>query len=170
VKNKTSVLATITIIIVVLAAVGGISWYIISNKQASSPPTTSKNLFTNPNGKYSFECPSVWQVAINQYNTNNSLFGPGATSASGTGGVEIFNQQTSIDNFLNGIAANFIDKKDITIDGVSGTYTRYKGTPISGVQAVLLKNGKIYNIYINSEKREDIELFDQIISTFKFLD
>jgi hypothetical protein len=127
-----------------------------------------KYSFTNPSGKYSFEYPSEWQVAINQYNNNNSLFGPGANSGSGTGGVEVFGSQTSIDIFLNGVDATYTNKKDITIDGISGIYTNYQGFPLSGVQAVLLKNGKIYNIYLNSEKSEDIGLLNQILSTFKF--
>lgn len=129
-----------------------------------------KYSFTNPNGEYNFEYPSIWKVAINEYNNNNSLFGPGANSSSGTGGVEVFNQQTSIDKFLSGVDAIIIEKKDITIDGISGVYTHYKGFPASGVQAVLSKNGKIYNIYLNSEKNEDIELFNQILSTFKFIE
>jgi hypothetical protein len=131
---------------------------------------TASTLFTNPNGKYSFEYPSAWTAAINQYNNKNSLFGPGADGGSGLGGVEIFTNFSSIDKFLEGVAAQYTDKTNITVDGVSGIKTHYKGVPvIGGEQIVLLKNGNIYNIYINSESDQDLKLFEQIVSTFKFI-
>jgi len=140
----------------------------VATQQSTDSTTVSKNLFTNPNGKYSFELPSAWKVAINKYNNSNSLFGTNADSGSGLGGVEIFDNQVSIDKFLESVDAQYSNKVKITIDGISGIRTHYKGFPASGEQAVLLKNGKIYNIYVNSEKAEDIKLLEQIFTTFKF--
>ncbi len=124
--------------------------------------------FTNPNGSYSFDYPAAWKVAINQYNNSNSLFGPSADSASGLGGVEVFPNQASISSFLGGVAAQYDSKINIAVDGIPAVRTHYKGSSISGTEVVLLKDGKIYNIYVNSEKSEDISLFDQLVSTFKF--
>ncbi len=125
--------------------------------------------FTNPSGGYGFDYPPVWKAAINRYNNSNSLFGPDANSASGLGGVEVFPGQTSIDKFLGGVAAQYDSKINIAVDGVTAVRVHYKSSAISGTEVVLLKDGKIFNIYINSEKSEDISLFDQLVSTFKFV-
>ncbi|MDD4271974.1 MAG: DUF333 domain-containing protein [Patescibacteria group bacterium] len=176
--NQKTIIAILGVAVIFLI---GTTSYLAMTKNANQPTATTsnvaqqpqptpeaKNSFTNPNGKYSFELPSVWQAAINQYNNANSLFGPGANSQTGLGGVEIFDNQTSIDNFLAGVSAEYFNKTAITINGISGIRTSYKGSASSGEQAVLLKDGKIYNIYINSEKSEDLKALEQIFTTFKF--
>jgi len=70
---------------------------------------------------------------------------------------------------LKGVDATYSDKVDITVSGVKGIYTHYNGFPLSGVQSVLFKDNKIYNIYINSEDAEQIRLFNQLLLSFKFL-
>ncbi len=131
--------------------------------------TQNKVQFTNSKGGYGFDYPPVWKVAINQYNNSNSLFGPNADSASGLGGVEVFPNQKSIDSFLAGVAAQYDNKITIAVDGVPGVRVHYKGTPVSGTAFVVLKDGNIFNIYINSEKGENVSLLDQLVSTFKFV-
>lgn len=145
----------------------GYSWCEV--KQKCLRVWEEKCLQTYSNDKYSFEYPSAWNAAVNKYNNKNTLFGPNADSGSGLGGVEIFSNFSSIDNFLNGIAAQVTNKTGITVDGVSGTRANYKGAS-AGEQVVLLKDGTIYNIYINSEKEQDINYFNQILSTFKFIE
>ncbi|MGD0977258.1 MAG: hypothetical protein ABR875_03125 [Minisyncoccia bacterium] len=132
------------------------------------PSATPQNSFANPDGGYSFEVPAGWNVAVNKYNNKNSLFSPNADSGSGLGGVEVFGGYSSIDAFLGGVSAQYTNKTSVTIDGISGIRTQYKGSASSGEQAVLIKNGTIYNIYVNSESQQDVSLFDQILSTFKF--
>lgn len=141
-----------------------------TNQPVGNPTTESISLFSNLDGGYTFEYPAIWKAAINKYNKNNSLFGPNANSGSGLGGVEISENQTSIDNFLESIDAQYSNKIKITADGVSGIRTHYEGFPNKGEQAVFFKNNRIYSIYMNSEKTEDRKLFDQLISTFKFID
>lgn len=141
----------------------------VFDKMLFSFKFVAQNLFVNPNGKYSFEYPSAWKAAINQYNNKNSLFGPGANSATGLGGVEIFPNQSSIDNFLQSTEAQYTNKTSITVDGVSGIRAYYKGVPSSGESVFLLKDGNLYNIYIGSDDEQEINLFNQLVSTFKFI-
>jgi membrane-bound inhibitor of C-type lysozyme len=123
--------------------------------------------FANPDGKYGFQVPGIWNVAVNNYNKNNTLFGPEANGTSGLGGIEVFPNQKSIDSFFNGTSAKYTDKNKITVDGVPGVRARYQGAQM-GEQVVLLKNGTIYNIYIASIREDDLGYFNQIISSFKF--
>jgi len=170
------------LLLVLIAAllIGGGVYVYEKNKQVNQPENVSQttqttsttasqgNLFTNQSGRYSFEYPSEWNVAVNQYNNKNSLFGPNANSSSGLGGVEIFSNQPSIDKYLGSVEAQYTNKTNITIDGISGIRTHYKGLPGGGEAVVLLKNSDVYNIFVNSEKDQDIKLFEQIVSTFKF--
>ncbi|MCX6702573.1 MAG: hypothetical protein NTW60_01750 [Candidatus Wolfebacteria bacterium] len=159
----------IILIVIALAAIA--SYFIFGKNQANSPsvPVQSQILFVNQDWKYSFEYPPVWKAAINEYNKNNSLFGPDASSTEGLGGVEIFPDQKSIDTFLSGVAAQYSEKTNITINGVAGIRMRYQSFPISGEQVSILKDGKIYNIYIGNDKSEDVDIFNQIVSSFKFI-
>jgi hypothetical protein len=152
-----------------LAGVGIVLALIVLSGAACSTQTPAAGTsFTNPNGQYSFVCPAAWKAAINQYNADNSLYGPDASGSSGLGGVEVFPNQTSIDAFLGGIGAQYTGTTNVTVDGVSGVRTQYAGSAVSGEQVVLLKGSILYNIYINSQKSEDVELFNQVVSTFKF--
>jgi hypothetical protein len=146
----------------------GVSMNNASQTATPSPSATFQSSFANSGGGYSFEVPTGWNVAVNKYNNRNCLFGPNADSGSGLGGVEVFNGYSSIDVFLNGVSAQYSNKTNVTIDGISGIRNQYKGSASSGEQAVLLKDGAIYNIYVNSESQQDVSLFDQILSTFKF--
>lgn len=127
------------------------------------------NSFTNTDGGYAFEFPSIWNAAVNQYNKDNSLFGPDVTGTSGLGGVEVFKNQKSIDSFLGGVSAKYSGKADITIDGVSGVVVSYQAYPQSGEEVVLFRNGTIYNIYINSVQSDDLAYFERLVSSFKFI-
>ena len=44
--------------------------------------------YSNENAGYTFKYPKEWSAVTNEYNPKNVLFGPGATGASGYGGVE----------------------------------------------------------------------------------
>lgn len=159
------------IILIVIFLIAAAGYFIFVKNQANSPATPAQNqiLFVNQDGKYSFEYPSAWKTAVNQYNKNNSLFGPEASSSEGLGGVEIFPNQKSVDLFLSGVAAQYSNKTDIMMDGVQGIRIHYQSFPISGEQVTILKDNKIYNIYVGSDKSEDIDAFNQIISSFKFI-
>lgn len=157
------------IVLIALAMAAAGYFIFIKNKVSVQAPPATIQYFVNSNGKYSFEFPNVWKATINQYNNSDSLFGSNANSASGLGGVEVFQNEKSIEDFQGGISAQYSGKMGIVIDGVTGIRAHYDAYPQSGEQAVLLKNGIIYNIYINSTKSEDLKYFDQIVSSFKFI-
>ncbi len=165
-KDSKIILIVVT---VVLIAAAGYSVFVKKQEPAQQNVSVSVQSFVNPNGKYSFEFPVAWRAAINQYNNDNSLFGPDATSTSGLGGVEIFPNEASIDAFLGGVSAKYTNKTDAIVDGVPGIRVNYEFFPINGEQVVLLKDGKIYNIYVNSDKSGDLAYFNQIVSSFKFI-
>lgn len=137
----------------------------------STPTPTPENIFENSTGGYSFKVPEGWTAVVLDGRTQNSLFGPNASTSSGLGGVEIVENQDSLEAFLqSGVDAQFSNETNIVVDGVSGIRHHYAGFPASGEAVVLFSNGKIYNMYINSEDQADINKFDQIISIFKFIE
>ncbi len=73
------------------------------------------------------------------------MFGPNADSSSGLGGIEFFENQVSVDKFLENIGANFANETKVYINGIPATRVHYKGLPVSGEQVVLFDNGKIYD-------------------------
>jgi len=128
--------------------------------------------FSNPTGGYSFKYAPTWSAAVNQYNNKNSLFGVGATSQSGKGGVEVNSYTGTIDAYLNYMEQNaevkYLARENVTINGVAGIRTNRKGFPVSGY-SVLLKNGdQVFNIYINSKETNDVKLFDKLVASFAF--
>jgi hypothetical protein len=81
--------------------------------------------------------------------------------------IEIVDNQVSIDKFLENIAADYTSKSTVNINGIQGVRVNHKSVAANGQSVILLQNNRIYNIYINSEIKEDIDLFEQIFSTFK---
>ncbi len=178
--NKKSIIGFVLVLLIAVLAVLGI--YLISKSKSSfsnqTPPpppkttdvrpgtsttTTTKHEFTNPTGKYGFEYPEEWKAVVHGADQKNTLFGPDADGSSGLGGVEIFEK----DSFQD-IDGEWTNKGPITIDGVNGSRMQYKGI-VNGEAVVLMDGNLIYNIYINSEKAEDIQLFDELVASFKFI-
>ena len=104
----------------------------------------------------------------NEYNDLNTLFGPGASSTSGLGGIEVFPGQRSLDTFLGSVSASYSNRADVTIDGVPGVTVFYRGAQ-NGEAVVLFKDGTIYNLYIGSVQNDDLQNFSTLIASFKFL-
>ncbi len=130
------------------------------------------NSFSNPDGGYSFKYSTVWNAAINQYNTHNSLFGVGATSQSGKGGVEVSNYTGTLEEYLNFLERNtgtkYLTRENLTINGIAAIRTKQEGSPVSGYSVLLKKGDQIFKIFINSKEAEDIEVFDKLAESFKF--
>ena len=130
------------------------------------------NTFVNPNNGYGFLYPTNWNAAINVYNKDFALFGPGATGQSGTGGLEIRENFNSIQAYLNAmedeVGVTHVVTKKVKIDGVDGVRVEYSGYPVKGHAVVLRKDNNIYNLYFNSNKAEDVELFYQLSESFVF--
>ena len=153
-----------TTFLIIFAALIVVAGYSVFIKEEGA-----ERLFANPQGGYQFNIPSGWKVAINQYNAKNSLFGPDATDAAGLGGIEIFPGQTSISAFMNGVSAKYSATSSATIDGASGLRAQYTSFPMSGTEIVFIKDGALYNIYINSKNPADLAAFDAIVASFRFI-
>ena len=142
----------------------------------TTPLVPVVKLFTNEKGKYSFEYLSTWKAIANKNVDGNSLFGPNVSDDTffglggfGLGGVEIFKNQTSIDDWLKNVKADYSGKANIVVDGVSGIKIHHKSAVVSGEEVVLLKDGNIYNIFVNSDNAQDLTMFDSVVSSFKFI-
>jgi hypothetical protein len=133
-----------------------------------TPASTNLKTFTNPTGGYSFAYPSQWNAAIAPTPTG-SLFGPGATGTSGIGGVDVFPNVSSIDTFMNGVAATYLNKRSITVAGITGILADVQGTnTFFGTAAMIIRNGTLYNIYVNHSSATDLALFQTLLSSFRF--
>ncbi len=128
--------------------------------------------FSNSTGGYSFKYSPTWSAAVNQYNNKNSLFGVGATSQSGKGGVEVNSYTGTLEAYLNYMEQNtevkYLARENVTINGVSGIRTNHEGFPVSGYSVLLKRGDQVFNIYINSKETSDIELFDKLVASFAF--
>ncbi len=180
--NKKGIIGFMVVILIAALAFLGIyqiSKNTSSSRQTPPPPpkitdvrpattttTTARHEFTNPTGKYSFEYPLAWKVAVNEADQKNTLFGPDADGSTGLGGVEIFKNEPVL--FIGDIDAEWSNKRIITVDGIEATRSHYKGV-VSGESVELPTQDFIYHIYINSEKAEDIQLFDEIVASFRFI-
>ena len=134
---------------------------------------TENKAFTNADGKYSFDIPASWNAVVNQYNSKNSLFGVNATSSSGLGGVEISNFAGTLNELLDSmeqeIDVKFLTRENITINGVSGIKTQHKSSSANGYSVLLKSGNQVFNIYINSKDKNDLELFNKLVASFKLL-
>lgn len=136
---------------------------------ATADPTANWKTYTHPTYKYQFKYPSDWSAVVSQSASANTLFGLNADSKSGIGGIEVREIPTEPQNFNSLTESKIIKQTPVTINGISGYKTKYSNV-VSGTNFVFRhKDGLIYNIYINSEGQNDLEIFDQILSTFKFI-
>lgn len=146
------------------------------------------DVYTNGKENYSFEYPKEWNVATNKYNFNNVLFGPGATSESGYGGVEFLgtlspNQSLKdfVKSFNSGVEGDSVSETETIINGQTAIVSilpKASTEPTEVKSVSFEKDGKVFNMYLmyktnltqypDDEKRLDI--FNQMISTFKFIE
>lgn len=139
--------------------------------QTSTPdPTANWKIFIHPTYKFQFKYPSQWSAVISQNAKANTLFGLNATSQSGVGGVEVREISTDPQDFHTLTQSKVSESVPVTINGISGYKMKYSNV-VNGTDFVFRNSdGLIYNIYINSENPEDLIIFDQILSTFKFIE
>ena len=132
--------------------------------------TANWKIFIHPIYKYQFKYPSQWSAMISQNAKANTIFGLNATSQSGVGGVEVREISTDPQDFHTLTQSKVSESVPVTINGISGYKMKYSNV-LNGTDFVFRNSdGLIYNIYINSENPEDLIIFDQILSTFKFIE
>jgi hypothetical protein len=134
---------------------------------ATATDTANWKTFTNTNGGYNFKYPTAWNAAINQVTTTNSLFGPAASPSSGLGGVELYKNQTSVADFQKNLSATYTLKNTVQINGTQENLYNVSGL-FNAESVMFVKNNTLYNIYINPKSADDLNLFNQLLSTFQF--
>jgi hypothetical protein len=129
--------------------------------------------FTSQNGGYSFKYPSKWNASVNKYSTKNSLFGAKANDENGEGGVEVTKFTGNMDEYLNYMEQNveieYLTRKNVTVNGISGIRAKYKGSVVSGYVVILKKGDNFYNIYTLSQKTKVVTLFNKLVKSFVLL-
>ena len=125
--------------------------------------------YNHPTYKYEFKYPKTWSVAVSKNATTNVFFGLTATSLTRLGGVEIreINGDPKKFHDLNG--EEIANQQLITIaSGISGYKSQIISAPKGSDFVFKNTDGLIYHIFLESAEPKDLEIFDQILSTFKF--
>ncbi len=143
--------------------------------------------YQNEEGGYSFKYPNEWDAATNKYNPQNALFGPGATEESGIGGVEyegvlVPGQTLSIfvKKFNEGVESGSVSETETAINGnnvvISVLPKASLVDPMEAKSVSFADNNEVFNVYLMyktnfdkyPEDRQNLAIFDQILSTLKF--
>jgi len=135
------------------------------------------------NNVFEFKYPKEWNAVVNKYNSKNVLFGPGATSESGYGGVEYTGallQGQSLKEFVkefnSGVESGSTSETSVIINGQSviiSILPKSSMTEKTESKSVSFeKDGEVFNMYLtyedDLESEQRLAIFDQMLSTFKF--
>jgi hypothetical protein len=128
--------------------------------------------FTNSEGGYSFEYSPTWNAVEDKYNATYTLFGPEARNESGLGGVEFEEYTDTLESYLT-YREDTVDIKygaveNITVNGIPAIRAEYAGSATKGHSVMVQNEGKVFNIYLNSQFPPYVELFDKTVASFKF--
>ena len=143
-----------------------------NNNEQTTDLLVDWKTFTNIAGKYAFNYPTTWNAAVNKNNEKDSLFGLNANTGTGLGGVELRNFTGSVSEYVKYLeenaAINYTSKKNTTINGQTAIEVDYTGVANQLGHGIYFKNGnQAINIFINTQDKKDIELFNKLLSTFK---
>lgn len=159
-----------------------------SYQGSQTDETVGWKTYTNEEGGYLFKYPKEWNAATNKYNSENALFGPGATGESGYGGVEYVGTllpgqslQDFVKKFNKGIEAGSISETTVIINEQNAVISILPkaATEPTEVKSVSFEvDGKVFNVYLMyktnfvryEEDGQRLAIFNQILTTFKFLD
>ncbi|MDD5430828.1 MAG: Ser-Thr-rich GPI-anchored membrane family protein [Candidatus Pacebacteria bacterium] len=185
--NKKIILRVITVLII---AGVGIALYFFNNKnQAINESNNHRNFtYVNEESGYSFEYPEEWNAITNKYNSNNALFGPGATNESGYGGVEFIGTLSSgqslkdfVKEFNSGVESGSVSETETTINGQNAIVSTLPKASMESTETKSVsfeKGGRVFNMYLMyktdfvkyPEDEQRLAIFNQMISTFKIFD
>jgi len=180
----------ILIILLVIVAIICLAFWLCPKKETVllQDETADWQTYKTEEGGYLFKYPKEWNAVTNKYNSKNVLFGPGATSESGYGGVEFYGTLSpgqSLNDFVKefnlGVEAGSISETETTINGqiaIISILPKASTEPTEVKSVSFEKDGKIFNMYLMyktnftqyPEDEQRLTIFNQIISTFKFVE
>lgn len=136
---------------------------------ASTDPTANWKSYVHPTYKYEFKYPPTWSVVVSKNASANVFFGLTANPMTGVGGVEIREMGGDPQKYHNLNGEDIENQQLITLpSGISGYKSQIVSSPKGNDFVFKNTDGLIYHIFISSAEPQDLEIFDQILSTFKF--
>ncbi|MFZ3301164.1 MAG: hypothetical protein WA152_00435 [Microgenomates group bacterium] len=141
---------------------------LVSSTESTIDPTSDWKTFIHPTYKYQFKYPADWMAKVNSNAQAESLFGPNATQNSGIGGVEVRELDIEPKDFYKLTESKVISSNLLKVNDINGYRYEYQNIMKSNGFVFKHSDGLIYNVYINTEDEEQLNMFDQILSTFKF--
>jgi len=149
--------------------------------------TADWKTYKNEEGGYMLKYPKEWNAVTSKYNSKNAFFGPGATSESGYGGVEYVGNlspgQSLLDfvkEFNRAVEAGSVSETETTINEESVVISILPKAAIEPTEVKNVsfeKNGEVFNVYLMyktdftkyPEDKQRLDIFNQMLSTFRFL-
>ncbi|MFH1245566.1 MAG: MliC family protein, partial [Candidatus Omnitrophota bacterium] len=188
-NKKITTPLSVLIILLVIAVIVGMALWLCPKKETALPQdeTAGWQTYQNEEEGYLFKYPKEWKAVTNKYNSKNALFGPGATSESGYGGVE-FNGALSagqslkdfVKEFNSGVESGSVSETATTVNGqavIVSILPKAATEPIETKSVSFEKDGKVFNMYLMyktnftqyPEDEQRLTVFNQMLSTFKFI-
>ena len=130
--------------------------------------TSEWQIYRNNLGGYEIEYPINCDVTI----SNKKIL------TKSCGGIEVFDhdfeKDWSVEKFMDGVDAVYSNQKEFYVNGHRGIKADFTGL-YNGKSAVIKKDGVFYNIFVSCNDLDVLgedcsQVFDQILSTFKFID
>jgi len=138
--------------------------------------TTTWKTYVNRTFGYTFRYPSDWNM-LGEQNPESNTIVLSSPADSFTFGVYVVN---TTPNLLENLQTGLKQPKDITVAGVKATTgitfsgigvdTNPNDFSVHNITTIIEHNNSIYNISASPINSKYIDYYDQVLSTFKFLD
>jgi hypothetical protein len=174
------------ILVFILICVGGFLGFRMRNLKSSvqtvntviTPSSPAVNslagwkIYQNQTLNYVFQYPPSWDAVQNSSTDTNTFFGPNVSDSSGLGGIEVDQSALTPSEYSDylvqiAVITSILSKTEKTINNNPGIYVQFQG-PNPGFSFITKLNGNIYDIYLNSTNQNDKQLYDLLLSTFRF--
>ena len=146
----------------------------------TTDPTANWKTYTDKNEKISFSYPENWQLLEDQggtYITDNDK----KIQLRTTGGPKNLTIKEDLHNYLEKQTSygtqdlGYITEKQVKVDGANGWYANIKISALNQEDLIVFIENKnladrYTGLWLTNTSAQDQAIFDQILSTFKFID